>query len=229
MRPSRSRVGRSLARLLAVSLIASSCATVARPIATVPATDQKPVHDAIAFPNGSLELYPDHVGTRMAIFNEESAEAGPGAVITATCMNADCSAMTFEVNGGASKTIALPQGGYQLLQTSDPRLVQVNDITGREQLGYLAKNNGEDGAKFFPNLASDGGYKFFPDAQGAEAYEHKGDAARLAGKIVLYTLVGILLVGLIAVAVYADAQANTTTTTCTSNANSTTCKSRTGF
>ncbi len=215
----RAAARRSLVQLLSAAVLLNSCATATPPIVAVPATDQKAAHDTLVFPNGSsLDAYPNAKAPSVAVMNED------GAQVAAACMVADCSSLRLQVHG-TSKVVTLAPGGYQLLQTSDPRLVLVNDVTGRETIGYLGKNNGDNGNKFFPNLHDDGAYKFFGSESEAVSYEHKGDGARLAGKIVLYTLAGVLILGLIVVAVYADQQANTITTTCTSNANSATCKS----
>jgi hypothetical protein len=200
----------------------SSCAVAARPIVSVPANEDKPSHQSVTFQNGTLELYPNVSAPTSVIFTEQG-----GAVIFANCSTEDCSSLALKIKG-QSVALPLPQGDYQLLQTSDPRLVQVNDGTGREQLGYLAKNDGDSDRKFFPGLPN-GAYKVFPDEQAAEAYEHKGDDARLAGKIALYTLAGVLIVGLIAGGLYLDEQANTTTTKCTSTLTSATCKTTTGL
>jgi hypothetical protein len=169
-----------------------------------------------------LELYPNAASVTSVTFTEVN-----GAVIYATCSTGDCSDLALKIKG-KSAAIPLAEGDYQLLQTSDPRLVQVNDVTGREQLGYLAKNNGDSDRKFFPAL-QEGKYKSFSNEQEAEAYEHKGDGERLAGKIVLYTVAGVLIVGLIAGGLYLDQQANTTTTKCTSTLNSATCKTTPGL
>jgi hypothetical protein len=91
------------------------------------------------------------------------------------------------------------------------------------------KNDGDNGNKLFPNLQGAGSYKFFGDEQEAMSYEHRGDGRRLAEKIALYTLLGVLIVGVIVLAAYGEQQANTVTTTCTSNANSATCKSSPGL
>ena len=214
---------RALVQLLSAAVLLNSCATATPPIVAVPATDQKAAHDTLVFPNGgSLDAYPNAKAPSVAVMNED------GAQVAAACMAADCSSLRLQVHG-SSKVVSLAPGAYQLLQTNDARLVQVNDVTGRETIGYLGKNNGDTGNKFFPTLQDDSAYKFFDSMQEATVYEHKGDGRRLAGKIVLYTLAGVLIVGLIVglvvVAASADQQANTVTTTCTSNANSATCKS----
>jgi len=162
-------------------------------------------HDEVVAPDATADYYPNRQTPHEVVFHKAS-----GGMIDATCMDGECHQLQLKISG--SKT--LPDGGYQFLQTDDPHILMVRDYEGTRTLGYFAKNNGG------------GGMKFFPDLQQAQSYEHKGDAARTAGKVAVGVLLLGALVALAAGAAAADANANRVTTTCSSFGDSTTCTSR---
>ena len=162
-------------------------------------------HDEVVSQDATADYYPNRQTPHEVVFRKNS-----GGLIDATCMDATCHQLQLKIIG--SKT--LPDGGYQFLQTDDPHILMVRDYDGERTLGYFAQNNGG------------GGLQFFPDLQQAQSYEHKGDAARTAGKIAVGVLLVAALVALAAGAAAADANANRVTTTCSSLGNSTTCTSR---
>jgi hypothetical protein len=208
---------RYLAGALSLCFLVSSCGEVAQP-ATVhmEMTGGESEHDEVVYPTGDvIDVYPDHITPHEVIVRKAD-----GGKIDAICLGENCKNVHLQIIGSQ----ILSDGSYQLLQTDDPKLMMVRDSEGTSILGYLVTNGG--GAEFFTNQgdAQSGGAQFFPDLQEAQAYEHKGDTARTVGKVV----VGVLLVGALAVlvgaAAAADAQADTVTTRCTSAGNSTTCR-----
>jgi hypothetical protein len=122
-------------------------------------------------------------------------------------MDASCHQLLLKISGSN----AIPDGAYQFLQTDDPRIIMVRDGDGVRTLGYFAQNNGG------------GGFKYFSDLQQAQTFEHQGDAARTAGKVVVGAILVAALVALVGAAAAADANANRVTTRCSSGGNSTTC------
>jgi hypothetical protein len=125
-------------------------------------------------------------------------------------MDANCHQLSLKISGSK----AIPDGAYQFLQTDDPQIIMVRDSNGERTLGYFVQNNGG------------GGLKYFSDLDQAQAYEHEGDTARTAGKVVVGVLLVAALVALVGVAAAADANANKVTTQCSTFGNSTTCTSR---
>jgi hypothetical protein len=201
---------KSLAIALAVCFLITSCAQSAQPITThVDANSFLPEHDETISANGTVaDYYPNRASPHEVIFQKPN-----GAMLDASCMDTICHQMTLKISG--SKKI--PNGNYQFLQTDDAHIIVVRNGEGTSTLGYLAKNNGG------------GQMKFFPDLQEAQAFEHEGDAARTAGKVVvgalLVTALAALVVGAAAAQASANARANRVTTNCTSVGTNTTCTS----
>lgn len=201
---------KGLALALTVCLLITSCAQSAQPITThVDANSFLPEHDETISANGTVEdYYPNRATPREVLFQKAN-----GAMLDAACMDATCHQLTLKISG--SKTV--PDGTYQFLQTDDPHIIIVHNGEGTSTLGYFAKNNGG------------GQMKFFPDLQEAQTFEHEGDAARTAGKVVvgalLVTALAALVVGAAAAQASANARANRVTTNCTSVGANTTCTS----
>jgi hypothetical protein len=94
----------------------------------------------------------------------------------------------------------------------------VRNSGGDQTLGYLATNDHSHAIKYVSTITE------------ANSWEHKGDTARMVGKVALYTLLVVAVVGVVAAGAYAGAreseQADTITTTCTNYGITTTCTSR---
>ena len=138
-------------------------------------------HDEVVSPQGVTDYYPDSTNPHEIVMLGKE-----GGMLDAVCMDSDCKQMVLKVRGSN----LVPNGSYQFLQTDDPQIKMVRESDGTRVLGYLAQNHGG------------GDYQFFPDLQQAEAYEHKGDAARTAGKVALGA---VLVAGLLAVMALAAA------------------------
>ncbi len=134
-------------------------------------------------------------------------------MLDADCSDATCHQMNLKITGSK----AIPDGSYQFLQTDDPNISIVRYGDGINTLGYLTRNIGGGQSKLLPNL------------QQAQAFEHEGDAARTAGKVVvgalLVTALAALVVAAAAAQANANAKANQVTTNCTSVGPNTTCTS----
>ena len=195
-----------VALAVAICVGLASCAQTAQPVAVhMEANRYQPEHDEVVSQEASVDYYPNRESPHEVVFHKTS-----GGMIDATCMDSGCHQLQLKITGSK----AIPDGGYQFLQTDDPHIMMVRDFEGIRTLGYFAKNNGG------------GGLKFFPDLQQAQVYEHKGDTARTAGKVVVGVLLVAALVALVGAAAAADANANRVTTTCSSVGDSTTCTSR---
>jgi len=194
---------KSIARAIAICLAISSCATTEKAVTVhIPSTSTVGEHDESVYPNGTIiNYFPDTTSP-----HEAMATSG-NELIDLTCLDAGCRTLSFLIRGSGT----LPDSSYQLLQTDDPKIIMVRDSTGKKTLGYLSNNSK---------------IRFFPSLQQAQDYEHKGDAARTAGKIALGVLLIGALVAVAAAAGAAEAQSNSVTTTCSSLGNSTTCTSR---
>ena len=196
-----------IALFASVSFLFTSCAQTSQPVAVhMQANAYQEEHDEVVSPDATADYYPNRQNPHEVVFHKAS-----GGMIDATCMDTECHQLQLKIIGSK----ALPDGGYQFLQTDDPHILMVRDYEGSQTLGYFAKNNG-----------GSGGLKFFPDLQQAQSYEHEGDAARTAGKIAVGVILVAALVALAAGAAAADANANRVTTTCSSAGDSTTCTSR---
>jgi hypothetical protein len=194
---------------LAICFLFTSCAQSAQPLTVhMQATANHQECDETVSPDGSImDFYPNRASAHEVLFH-----AATGSTLDASCMESGCRQMLLRISG--SKLI--PDGAYQFLQTiDDPHVIIVRDGEGARTLGYFVQNNGGGAFKLFPNL------------QEAEAFEHQGDAARTAGKVAGEVVVGTLLVAaigaLVVGAAAVDAQANSTTTSCSTRGNNTTC------
>jgi hypothetical protein len=195
-----------LVRAVAVCFLLTSCARAAQPLAVhMQATRYQDEHDEVVSRDSVADYYPSRQSPHEVVYHKLS-----GGMLDATCMDAGCKQLSIKISG--SKTV--PDGTYQFLQTDDPHIIMVRDSEGARPLGYLARNNGG------------GVLKFFPELQDAQDYEHKGDAARTAGKVVGGALLVAALAALFVVAAAAAANANRVTTTCSTFGNTTTCTSR---
>jgi hypothetical protein len=184
----------------------ASCAQTAQPVTVhMQANEYQEEHDEVVTPDATADYYPNRQSPHEVVFHKAS-----GGMIDATCMDTECHQVQLKITGSK----ALPDGGYQFLQTDDPHILMVRDYEGTRTLGYFAKNNGG------------GGLKFFADLQEAQSYEHEGDTARTVGKVAVGVLLVAALVALAAGAAASEANANRVTTTCSSFGNSTTCTSR---
>jgi hypothetical protein len=194
---------KSIARAMAICVVFSSCATTEKPVTVhILPTSTVAEHDETVSPNGTIsDFFPN------ATSPHEMVATRGSQLMDLSCIDANCKNVNFLIRGSST----VPDGNYQLLQTDDPKLIMLRDSTGDRTLGYLADNKG---------------MKFFPTLQQAQDYEHKGDAARTAGKIALGVLLVGALVAVAAAAAASEAQSNSVTTTCSSFGNSTTCTSR---
>lgn len=154
-----------LARTVAACFLLSACAHAAQPVAVhMQASALQAEHDEVVSSDAVMDYYPNRETAHEVVFHRLS-----GGMIDADCMDAGCQQISLKISG--SKVI--PDGGYQFLKTDDPHIIMVRDYEGTRTLGYFVQNNG--GGKF----------QLFQDLQQAQAYEHQGDAARTAGKVVV--------------------------------------------
>ncbi len=199
----KSKIKRLLAVLLA-STLASSCAAQPPQIAHMEATQFEQEHDEMIYPHAIVDIYPSRNAPHEVIVHKDS-----GGTADLICLNHNCTESTGQIKGSKS----LPDGSYQFVQTDDPKIAVVRDVEGTRLIGYTVSDGSVDS-------------KFFETLDKAHSYEHKGDNVKLAGKIILVTLlVGVIVVGAAALAA-SDANTNTVTTSCSSFGNSTTCTTR---
>lgn len=186
----------------AVALL-SACSQSNEPVAMhLQASEYQPEHDEVVSQNTITDYYPNRQHPQEVVFHRLS-----GGMLDAQCMDSGCDQILLTISG--SKTI--PNGSYQLVKTDDPNIIAIRDKEGARILGYLARNNGG------------GKPQFFPDLDKARQFEHKGDAARTAGKIALGALLVAALAAIVVGTAAAEADANRTTTRCTTVGESTTC------
>ncbi len=195
----------------AATFLLSACTPSSQAVSLhMAGTQREPEHDEVESPEYVAQYYPNRTSPNEVIFRYKK-----GGMADVTCINRDGNACTqFKV-----KVIgipAMPEGIYQFVQSDDPKIVVVKNEEGTQTLGYLSSN-----------WHGNGGY--YKTLQEAQAHEHEGDAWRTAGKVVLYTLLIVAVVGLVALAVAADSAPPpqpTVTTTCSSFGYTTTCTSR---
>jgi hypothetical protein len=200
-----------LALFMAVTLLLTSCATAEKPITTHLISNQTVAeHDEVVSSKGTIDYYPNSADPKEIVLKGTTQ----GQLIDITCLTAGCQTSKFKIVGSP----LMPNGDYLTAKTDDPNITMVRDSSGDQTLGYLVSNDHSHAIKYVPTITD------------ANSWEHKGDTARMAGKVALYTLLVVAVVGLVAAGAYAGAraneQANTVTTTCTNYGITTTCTSR---
>jgi hypothetical protein len=203
--PARLAWKKRLAFVFATCLAITSCSQINEPVAVhMQANQYQNEHDEVVSTEAVIDYYPNRTTPQEVVVHRNT-----GGMIDATCKDAECSDISLKITG--SKLI--PDGSYEFLKTDDPNIIMVREGDGTRTLGYLAKNKGG------------GGFQFYSDLQEAQAYEHKGDAARTAGKIALGVLLAAAIVAVAAAAGAAAAHSDQVTTHCTTFGNNTTCTS----
>lgn len=199
------------ARAMTVCFFLSACAAAEKPVSThLVMTQAAPEHDEVVSSQGTIDYYPDKSDPSEIVLKGTQE----GRLIDIKCLSAGCQNAKFTITGSTM----MPDGDYMTANTDDPNIVMVRDSTGEQTQGYLATNGHSHAIKYVPTIAE------------ANSWEHKGDTARMVGKVALYTLLVVAIVGVVAAGAYAGArenqQANTVTTTCTNYGFTTTCTSR---
>lgn len=134
------------------------------------------------FPNQSA---PDRISTRF----------DAGGMLDAICDSQarPCTQWKFKATGFRQDhlpkgwLIALPEGTYTLTGTDDPNIAVLKDANTQQTVAYWVNNKNGHGTRIVGNLKD------------AEAAETAGDGWKTAGKVVGYTLLAVLVVGLVVV------------------------------
>jgi hypothetical protein len=197
---------KGIAYFTCVCLLLSSCAATAPTAVTthLQASQTEREHDEKVTPNLITDYYPDQNHPEEVIYRLKS-----GGTADAACVpHSGCSEMIIKAQGleKLPDGTPLPASTFRLLKTDDPRIAMVRDAENTKILGYIARNH-------------DGTVRLFPDLEKAQAFEHQGDAARTAGKIVVGALLITAVLGLVVLGAAAGASAassNQITTTCNS-------------
>ena len=198
----------------AASLLTFGCTQANQAVSLHMAASQtEPEHDEVESSDYVAQYYPNRTSPNEVVFRYKQ-----GGMADITCLNRDgntCTQFKVKITG----TPEMPEGTYQFVPSDDPKIVVVKNEDGGQTLGYLSSN-----------WSGHGGY--YNTLQEAQAHEHEGDAWRTAGKVVLYTLAVVAVIGLVGIVVLAAAEESapppqpTVTTTCSSFGYTTTCTSR---
>jgi hypothetical protein len=173
---------------LAFCFLFVACAQKAQPLAVhIAENHYQPEHDEVVLSDSITDYYPSRQAPHEIVYHKIS-----GGMIDATCIDAGCRQLSLKIMGSK----AIPDGGYQFIQTDDPHVIMVRDYEGVRILGYLAQNNGG------------GVLRYFSDLQEAQTFEHQGDAGRTAGKIVVGTILVAALAALVGAVAITNANAN---------------------
>jgi hypothetical protein len=205
---------KGIAYFTCVCLLLSSCtATQPQGVTThLEASKTEREHDETVAPAVVTDFYPSKADPQDIIYRFSS-----GASIDATCEpSSSCNSGVVKFQGPTQ----VPEGTYHLARSDDPKIGVLRDSENVKVVGFIAYNH-------------DGTVRFFPNLTDAQAFEHQGDGARTAGKILVGALlvtaivgvVGLMVVGAAAGAA-AEERRNQVTTTCFNGYVSSTCTTR---
>jgi len=202
MKRARSRA--VLALTSAALFLITGCAQQAAEVTShVPTTPNDQEHDIVETSQVVTEFYPDHYNPHELVMRQKD-QVG---MVHLSCAQAGdimpCSPIKMKILGSP----VMQDGEYNILKTDDLHLWLVRDAENAQTTGYILVND-----------YSVAGY--YSTLEEAKAAETRGDGWKTAGKILLYTALILLVVGVVAMAAYGGAQAasqpQTVTTTCTS-------------
>jgi hypothetical protein len=166
----------------ATAFLLSACSHASQTVSLhMAGTQAEPEHDEVESPDYVAEYYPNRTSPSEVVFRYKK-----GGMADITCINrvgTACTQFKVKITG----TPQIPEGTYQFVLSDDPKIMVVKNEDGTQTVGYLSSNwNGHSG--------------YYKTLQEAEAHEHEGDAWRTAGKVALYTLLIVAVVGIVAVA-----------------------------
>jgi hypothetical protein len=171
----------SIALIIAACFLVTSCASAVQPVNVhIPITELEPEHDEVETQTAVIKFYPNKLNWRSAAYR---FKPGPG-LADISCMTEDRPCTNFKVKIAGAPGIT--DGVYYMVQSEDdPK--------------FFVWKNEQQQTLFYTSSNMDGKFKTYPTLKESQAHEHEGDGWRTAGKVAEYTLLGVLVVGLVVV------------------------------